>query len=177
MLKTFAQHLSLSSSELENLLSISLDEFLGLPAVNQLLASLDVSLLKQTLPQAKEILVQHLPPFYDWLQTELALQRVPESPEHTTKWVVNFLNNQEKLTHLIELHQSVPLPALERSIPRLVGLFEEIDATDTRQEWQKAIAALCLVLVVAARQRERELADNQVSAIIEANCEVAQRRN
>jgi hypothetical protein len=157
MLETFSQHLSLSASELEKFLSTPLDKFLGLPAVNELLASLDVSLLKQSLPQAKEILVQHLPPFYDWLQQELALPRVPDSPDHTTKWVVNFLNNQEKLTHLIELHQSIPLPALERSVPRLVGLFDRILETSIRQEWQKALAAMCLVLVVAARSRQSAL--------------------
>jgi hypothetical protein len=152
MLKTLSQHLGLSTFKLEQLLSIPLVEFLELPAVKQLLASLDITVLKQSLPQAKEILVQHLPPFYDWLKQELALDRVPDSPDHTTKWVVNFLNDREKLTNLVELHRSIPLPALELSITRLVGVFDEISEEKIRQEWQKAIAALCLVLVVAARQ-------------------------
>jgi hypothetical protein len=152
MLKTLSQHLGLSTFELEQLLSIPLVEFLELPAVKQLLASLDVTVLKQSLPQAKEILVQHLPPFYDWLKQELALERVPDSPDHTTKWVVNFLNDREKITNLVELHRSIPLSALELSIPRLVGVFDEISEEKIRQEWQIAIAALCLVLVVAARQ-------------------------
>ncbi|MCU0534915.1 MAG: hypothetical protein MUD14_13570 [Hydrococcus sp. Prado102] len=151
MIKTLSQHLSLSAFELEQLLSIPLVKFLELPAVKQLLADLDVSVLKQSLPQAKEILVQHLPPFYNWLKQELALDRVPDSPDHTTKWVVNFLNDREKLTNLVELHRSIPLPALELSIPRLVGVFDQIPEEKIRQEWQKAIAALCLVLVVAAR--------------------------
>jgi hypothetical protein len=153
MINTLSQHLSLSAFELEKLFSISFDEFLELPAVKQLLASLDVAVLKQSLPQAKDILVQHLPPFYNWLQQELAIERVPDSPDHTTKWVVNFLNNQEKLTNLVDLHRSIPLPALELSIPRLVEVFDPIPEERIRQEWQKAIAALCLVLVVAARQK------------------------
>jgi hypothetical protein len=153
MLNALSQHLSLSGFELEQLLFIPLDEFLELPIFKQILANLDVSILKQSLPQAKEILVQHLPPFYNWLQTELKLKRVPDSPDHTTKWVVNFLNNAEKLTHLVELHRSIPLDALELSIPRLVGVFEAMPEEKMRLEWQKAIAALCLVLVVAARQR------------------------
>ncbi len=41
MLETFAQHLDLSTVELENLLSLSLTDFLNLPQVNQLLESLD----------------------------------------------------------------------------------------------------------------------------------------
>lgn len=152
MLNALSQHLSLSTFELEQLLFIPLDEFIELPIFKQILANLDVSILKQSLPQAKEILVQHLPPFYNWLQTELELKRVPDSPDHTTKWVVNFLNNTEKLTHLVELHRSIPLNALELSIPRLVGVFEAMPEVTMRLEWQKAIAALCLVLVVAARQ-------------------------
>lgn len=154
MLNTLSQHLNLSAFELEQLFSIPFDELLELSIFKQILVNLDVSILKQSLPQAKEILEQHLPPFYHWLQTELALARVPDSPDHTTKWVVNFLNNTEKLTHLVELHRSIPLHVLELSIPRLVGVFDEMPAEKMRQEWQKAIAALCLVLVVAARQSQ-----------------------
>ena len=152
MLNTLSQHLSLSAFELEQLFSISFDEFLELPSFKQILVNLDVSILKQSLPQAKEILVQHLPPFYNWLQKEFALLRVPNSPDHTTKWVVNFLNHTEKLTHLVELHRSIPLNVLELSIPRLVGVFDAMPEENMRQEWQKALAALCLVLVVTARQ-------------------------
>lgn len=157
MLTTFCQNLNLSLAELEALLSLSLTDFLNLPEVNQLLGSLDTALLRQTLPTAKIVLAKQLPPFYEWLQNELGVERVPDSPKHATTWVVNFLNNQESLTRLVELHQPVPKLALERSIPRLVSLFEGVEDAHVRQEWQKAIAALCLVLVVAARASERSL--------------------
>lgn len=158
MLKTFEQHLHLSSVELESLLSLSLKDFLNLAQVNQLLGSLDTELLRQTLPTAKIFLAKLLPPFYDWLQNELNVERVPDSPDHVTAWVVNFLNNKESLSRLVELHQPVPQPALERSIPRLVAMFEGVEDARVRQKWQKAIAALCLVLVVAARDDARFLA-------------------
>jgi hypothetical protein len=155
MLKTFEQHLHLSSVELKLLLSLSLQDFLNLPQVNQLLGSLNTQLLRQTLPTAKIVLAKLLLPFYDWLQNELNVERVPDSPDHATTWVVNFLNNKESLSRLVELHQPVPRPALERSIPRLVAMFEGVEDAGVRQEWQKAIAALCLVLVVAAREDTR----------------------
>ncbi|MBD2436086.1 hypothetical protein [Nostoc sp. FACHB-110] len=51
---------------------------------------------------------------------------------------------------------SVPRPALEASVPSLVELFDGVEDTKVRNEWQKAaIAALCLILVVDARQRDR----------------------
>jgi hypothetical protein len=102
-------------------------------------------------------LAERLPPFYDWLKNELGVNRVPDSPDHTTKWVIGFLNNQESLTRLVELHRPVPRPALERSISHLVAAFDGVEDDQARQEWQKAIAALCLVLVVAARNEERSL--------------------
>jgi hypothetical protein len=34
-------------------------------------------------------------------------------------------------------------------------MFEGVEDAQVRQEWQKAIAALCLVLVVAAREQDR----------------------
>lgn len=157
MLNTFSQHLQLSTSELKTLLSLSLQDFLNLPQVNELLGNLDTRLLKQTLPKAENILAERLPPFYHWLHYELGVKRVPDSPDHATKWVFNFLNNTESLIRLVELHRPVPRPALERSISPLVAMFANIEEEQVRQEWQKAIAALCLVLVVAAREEERSL--------------------
>lgn len=154
MLTIFSQHLELSINELETLLSLSLQEFLGLLAVQELLASLDTQLLQETLPTAGSVLAERLPAFYDWLKNELGVKRVPDSPDHTTKWVINFLNHQESLTRLVELHRPVPRPALERSIPRLVATFDGVEEDRVRKEWQKAIAALCLVLVVAARNEK-----------------------
>lgn len=155
MRTTFSQHLQLSTTNLDTFFSMSLQDFLNLPQVNELLRSLDTALLKETLPTAGVVLAKGLPPFYNWLQNELGIKRVPDSPDHTTKWVISFLNNTESLTRLVELHKPVPRPALERSIPPLVATFDGVEDERVRQEWQKAIAALCLVLVVAARDAER----------------------
>lgn len=153
MLQVFAQCLHLSLDQSTSLLSRSLDSLLSSPELNDQLSRLDTNLLKDTLPIAKPVLAQHLPPFYDWLQNELGVQRVPDSPDHTTTWVVNFLGNQESVTRLVELHRPVPRAALERSIPKLVGVFDQVQPIHVRQEWQKAIALLCMVLVVAAREQ------------------------
>lgn len=152
MLNTFTEHLNLSQTELEKMLSLRLQELLKTPDFKDKLDSLNIGLLQKTLPTAAAVLADELPPFYNWLKNELGLKRVPDSPDHTTKWVVNFLKQEESLTRLVELHRPVPRPALEASIPRLVGLFDGVEDAQVRQEWQQAIAALCLVLVVAARE-------------------------
>ena len=72
-----------------------------------------------------------------------------------TRWVVRFLQNEESLIRLVELHRPVPLPALERSVPRLVSLFDGVEEAAVREAWQRAIALLCLVLVAAAREDAR----------------------
>ncbi len=151
MQKVFTEHLGLSNAEVEKLLFLSLTDFLNLPRTKELLGSLNVKLLKESFPTAANALADRLPQFYNWLKNELGIQRIPDSPDHTTKWVIGFLNNQESLSHLVELHQSVPRSSLERSIPRLVATFDGVENELFRQEWKKAIAALCLVLVVAAR--------------------------
>lgn len=151
MINTFAQHLNLAPDEVEALLAYRVQDLLNVPAVQQTLKQLDINLLQQTLPTAGQVLADKLPPFYHWLRTELQVQRVPDSPDHATRWVVNFLNNQESLMRLVELHRPVPRPALERSIPRLVSLFDGVEEAPVRQEWQTAIAALCLILAAAAR--------------------------
>lgn len=154
MLQTFSQSLNLSPDASEALLSLPLSSLLASQEFDRLLRSLDTDLLKKSLPTAGAVLAQNLPAFYNWLETELEIKNVPDSPDHATKWVVGFLQNQESLTRLVELHKSIPSPALERSIPRLVGVFEDVTPIELKQEWQKAIAALCLVLAVAARENQ-----------------------
>ena len=153
--EAFTQHLELSNIQIEELLSKSLKECLDAPDFKQQLESLDVSLLKQTLPTAGKVLAERLPPFYNWLKNELGVKRVPESPDHATKWVIGFVNNQESLTRLAELHRPVPRQALERSVDRLVAAFDGVEDERVRQEWQKTIAALCLLLIVDAREVEK----------------------
>ena len=152
--------MNLSPEASEALLSLPLTTLLDSPELSQLLGSLDTNLLKESLPTAGAVLAQHLPPFYDWLQTELGIKKVPDSPDHTTKWVVGFLRNQESLTRLVELHKSIPRPALERSIPPLVGIIKAVTPLELKQEWEKAVAALCLVLAVAARENEPSAASS-----------------
>jgi hypothetical protein len=65
------------------------------------------------------------------------------------------VNRQESLMNLVDLHRPVPRLALEAAIPRLIGLFDAVEEIQVKQQWQKAIAALCLVLVVDARERDR----------------------
>ena len=154
MLPTFSRTLNLSPDASEALLSLPLTSLLDSPELNQLLGSLDTALLKESLPTAGAVLAQKLPAFYDWLQTELEIKNVPDSPDHATKWVVGFLKNQESLTRLVEMHKSIPRLALDRSIPRLVSAFDGVQPTAVKEEWQKAIAALCLVLAVAARENQ-----------------------
>ncbi|MBD2445960.1 hypothetical protein H6G76_02080 [Nostoc sp. FACHB-152] len=155
LLLTFAQHLDSSQSEIESILSKPLKEVIDSPTLKQKLNSLDVNLLQETLPTAGAVLAQELPPFYNWLKNELKVKRVPDSPEHATKWVIDFLNHQESLMHLVNLHRPVPHAAMEASVPRLVGLFDGVEDAKIRSEWQKAIATLCLILVVDAREQDR----------------------
>lgn len=156
IISTFAQHLDLSQTQLKALLSKPLTQCLNSPEFKQQLNSLDTNLLKETLPTAGAVLAKELPPFYNWLKNELKVERVPDSPEHTTQWVIGFVNNQESLSSLVELHKPVPRLALEASVPRLLNLFNGVEDAH-RQEWQKAIAALCLPLVVDARERDRAM--------------------
>lgn len=156
MKNTLSQHTQISKAELERLLALRLEPLMQDPTVSQTLDSLDVPLLKQTLPTAGEVLSEHLPPFYDWLKYELGLQRVPEGPDHTTRWVIGFLKNEESIARLVELHRPVPRPALEAAIPRLVGLFDAVEDEAVQHAWKQAIAALCLVLAVAAREAEAD---------------------
>ncbi|OUL26937.1 hypothetical protein [Nostoc sp. 106C] len=155
LISTFKHHLNLSQSQLDAILSKPLTEVLKSSELNQELGSLDSNLLKETLPTAGTVLAKELPPFYNWLKNELGVKRVPDSPDHTTTWVIGFVHNRESLTSLVDLHRPVPRAALEASIPRLIALFDGVENAQVRQEWQKAIAALCLVLVVAAREQDK----------------------
>jgi hypothetical protein len=152
LISTFSEHLNFSDAEIESILATPLNDLLNSPAFNQELASLNVSLLRETLPTAGAVLAEHLPPFYDWLKNELGVKKVPDNPAHATTWVVGFLSNQKTINSLVQLHRPVPKMALGTAVPRLVSLFDGVEDVKVRQEWEKAVAALCLVLVVDKRQ-------------------------
>lgn len=152
---TFTQHLNLSATQVEQLLGMSATQVPQQEAFQTELGSLDLAQLRETLPTAKSVLENQLPAFYAWLQNELQIKRVPDSPNHTTTWVANFLNNQESIQHLVELHRPVPPVSLEQAIPRLVSLFNEVEDDQIRQQWQSAVALLCLVLAADAREQLR----------------------
>jgi len=153
--ETFNQHLNLSTAKIEELLTLSASDLPEQDAFQTELGNLDISLLRETLSTAKSVLENQLPAFYNWLQQELNIKRVPNSPNHTTTWVANFLNNQESIQHLVELHRPVPPVSLELAIPRLVSLFNEVEDDQIRQHWQSAVALLCLVLAADAREQLR----------------------
>jgi hypothetical protein len=152
---TFTEHLNLSESRVETLLTLNASELPKQDEFQTELGNLNLSLLRETLPTAKSVLENQLPAFYVWLKQELQIKRVPDSPNHTTTWVANFLNNQESIQHLVELHRPVPPLALEQAIPRLVSLFNQVDDMQIRQQWQSAVALLCLVLAADAREQLR----------------------
>lgn len=156
----FNQHLNLSTPKIEELLTISPSELVEQEAFQTELNNLNVSLLRETLPTAKSVLENQLPAFYKWLKQELDIKRVPDSPNHTTTWVANFLNNQESIQHLVKLHRPVPPVSLELAIPRLVSLFNQVEDDQTRQHWQSAVALLCLVLAADAREQLRHSETN-----------------
>ncbi|MDZ7961787.1 MAG: hypothetical protein RMY34_28585 [Aulosira sp. DedQUE10] len=155
LISTFTQYSDISQTQLAAILSHPLNEFLNSPELQQKLDSLNTNLLKETLPTAGAVLAKELPPFYNWLKNELGVERVPDSPDHTTTWVIGFVHHRESLANLVNLHRPVPRAALEASVPRLVALFDGLENAQVRQEWQKAIAILCLVLVLAAREQEK----------------------
>ena len=152
---TFTEHLNLSSAKVESLLTLSATELPQQEEFQTELGTLDLSLLRETLPTAKSVLENQLPAFYVWLKQELNIKRVPDNPNHTTTWVANFLKNEESIQHLVELHRPVPPVALEQAIPRLVSLFNKVEDGQIRQQWQSAVALLCLVLAADAREQLR----------------------
>lgn len=152
MIEVFSQYLKLSSDSIQELLDYPTFFSVDLPEIRAVLSSLDFEVLRATLAEVEPIFIQHLPPFYQWLQSEQGVENVPDNPKHLKEWVISFLKNQERISRLIDLHRPVPLEVLERSVPRLVNLFDKLPTEVSRQEWKKATAFLCFAIVVGCRQ-------------------------
>jgi len=61
LISTFTQNLAFSAPEVEAILSTPLNEVLNSPQLKQELDSLDIKLLRETLPTAGAVLATHLP--------------------------------------------------------------------------------------------------------------------
>lgn len=154
MQEILARHLDLSPAEVEQLLSKQLDDLLSSPAIEERLAKVDASLLKQSLPTVSASLSEKFPSFYNWLKNEFEVARDPESPEGVTPWLINCFSSKENLARLIESHslQAQSRVDMEQMVPELIGMFDKVEDAHLRQEWQKAIALVCVVLLVGDRE-------------------------
>jgi len=83
---TFTQHLNLSESTVETLLTLNATELPKEDEFQSELGTLNLDLLRETLPTAKSVLENQLPAFYVWLKQELKIKRVPDNPNHTTTY-------------------------------------------------------------------------------------------
>jgi hypothetical protein len=156
--RLYAEALDLPPPTIAALLDLPLADFQQHAVVRHLFDTLDIERLKASLSQARTAFAHHLPPFYTWLREELGVSRVPESPSHLTNWVIAYLEGRLPRRTLIGTHLTLSSTQINASVPHLLAVCDHLEAGPIRHEWHKTLGALCLMLEVAARERERQRA-------------------
>lgn len=117
------------------------------PDYKALIEGLDIPLLEQTVPHAREAYRRQLDGFIQVLEDEYDLENPVMSPFTLGNWLVQFLYEQDKLPELLAKHERVPIEALRDGLPELLRMLDDIDDDAIRQEWQRAMCILSLPLI------------------------------
>jgi hypothetical protein len=154
MNQLLCEYLGISLQELSVVRAVNHATVLSNPIVQRIIASINFSLLRATLPEAQAVLNRELPSFYSWLADDLHVTQVPSTPSHAIEWVEDFLLDRRSIPELVTMHQRLPASVVTRSIPRFIHLFDEL--TFGRADWQRAAALLCLVLLAPLDSEETD---------------------
>ncbi|MBA3534204.1 MAG: hypothetical protein H0T73_19965 [Ardenticatenales bacterium] len=104
---------------------------------------------------------EELPHFYEWIEEwrrayPNSTFAAPDSSGHAIRWILIYLEQGKGIEELLQAHARVPLDLMWEGTPRLLALFDPLPSLE-RHTWKSAVALLCLLLIVAACEREERL--------------------
>lgn len=140
-----AHYTGLSKRVVEGLLSLTSREIYRERRYLDALRQVDVSLLEDTLFEARSVYQDHLPAFTDMLSNQYGVDTTPMSPFTLGNWVVGMLHYPEQAEQLIDMHASLNRQVFVDNVETLVGYLDEMGRG--RESWQQALVLLSLPLM------------------------------
>lgn len=147
MLLTFmADSIGIEIDELQRLLEMAPHAVLDDPSYQGLLQSLDLALLRKTLPLVRAALARGIPTFNERYQAMYSATESPMSEETLSNWLVVFIQYPNTLRSLVANHQRVPVEFIRLGLPDFLSIVDGMPRGCA--EWQRAMAVLAVPLLV-----------------------------
>lgn len=139
--QAIAGYMGLTVKDVDQLLALSPAAVYDDPIYQEVVASLDPTLLRTTLGQVRDIYAAGLDP----IKEKYGLSDTIMSGFTLGNWVLGFLTSPNHLNDMLERHANIPPQAIEDALPELVDLLEDLD--DGRAEWQRVLVTFSLPLI------------------------------
>lgn len=147
MLHTFmADTIGLDPNDLHRLLEMAPHDVLNDPTYQGLLQTLDLDLLRKTLPLARAAYARGLHSFKERYKDIYDATQSPMSEETLANWLIVFLQYPNTLHNLVATHQRVPVAFIHQGLPDLLSMLAGMPRGCA--EWQRAMAVLSIPLLV-----------------------------
>jgi hypothetical protein len=150
---TPGQYLELPPDDVLALIETEPAVFMQSPVAHRFSDPTTLSILRASLPDAQQLMANALPAFYAWLQRELGVTRVPDTPDHAIEWVIDFLTGRMQIDEFAHYHSLLSSHIIKQAAPQFIAIFDDLDFG--RKQWQQATDLLSIALLAAAQGRER----------------------
>lgn len=144
-INTIAYFTGLSASVIKELLTRESAEVYRDPRYLEALRRIDVAVLENTLPDARDIYEEYLPEFSEMLAKRYGVDTAPMSPFTLGNWVVGVLHYPERADSLIDMHARLGREVFAENVDSLIGILDYMG--NGKEVWQQAMVLLSFPLM------------------------------
>ncbi|MBZ0279513.1 MAG: hypothetical protein K8L97_02150 [Anaerolineae bacterium] len=149
-----AHYIGIAPKDVQRLLEVQAQSIYEDNQYRQLVDTLDVKALEESLAETHMLLDKHVPGF-----TAAIVKKYPQVPVTNMtsyslgNWLVGFLKFPQALNKLLGMHMHIPPQPIREFLPVLLDVFNELPYGGS--EWQRALTLLAVPLISEAQPVER----------------------
>jgi imidazolonepropionase-like amidohydrolase len=143
LIDTLAYYAQVPADEIARWIALPPEAIYQDTAYRALVAQLDASELDRTADYTRQAYDAGLTP----IKERYNLQDTIMSGYTLSNWVLGYLMNREMIPQLLDQHATIPPDVIRAILPELLDLLEDIP--EGREEWQRALVALTIPLMVS----------------------------
>ncbi|MEM6527816.1 MAG: hypothetical protein AAF653_05950 [Chloroflexota bacterium] len=142
---TLARYTGVPRTEIDRLLSMSGGAVVEDAGFMNPVGSIDITLLKQSLPATRAAYEEQLPALRKDITGRYGVNADVMSAHTLGNWIVGALEFPQYISSITSNHTNVPREVFVNEMPQLLAMVE--DVPDGGTEWQKALCIFVLPLM------------------------------
>ncbi|MEO1664250.1 MAG: hypothetical protein AAFU54_06420 [Chloroflexota bacterium] len=140
-----AQYIGVPGSEIDRLLQMSGDDVVTDAGFMKLVKSIDLAVLKQSLPATRAAYEEQLPALRKDITNRYGVNADVMSAHTLGNWIVGAIEFPQYISSITSNHTDVPREVFVNKMPQLLDMVKDVPGGGA--EWQKALCVFVLPLM------------------------------